>query len=325
MQMITVLPDHVEQLVVIEDGAMITAFANFLHIDVANGDARPDTIRTYKTHVAQWVKWCTNNLIDPQQATQHDVKAYRQCLVSEGMKHATIALKLTTIRRFYQAAIDSRYIESNPADNVKPPRERQAVQDSMNFLSAGEAELLFRAIPKSGTTKALRDKAIIAIMALEGFRAIEVNRACLEDIETLPGGGTRILVHGKGKDGYIYPREDTLKAIQNYLVTRGDIPSDEQGTPLFTAVGNRAGGHRLTRDGIRDAIDFYLVKAGLKRQGLSCHGLRHTCGALLYQATRDIKVVQETLRHSDISTASRYSHIINRGEARYTNSIPISI
>ena len=241
------------------------------------------------------------------------------------MKHSTIALKLTTIRRFYAAAQSTGCIQYNPADGVKPPRERQAKEDTMKYLSAGEAELLFRAVPKSGTVKALRDKAIIAAMALEGLRAIEVTRACVEDIEALPGGGYRILIHGKGKDGYIYPREDTLQVINDYLSARGEIIDDDQGTPLFTAVGNRAGRHRLNRDGLRDIIDSYLVKAGLKRSGLSCHGLRHTCGALLYQATRDIKVVQETLRHADISTASRYSHIVNRGEARYTKAIPINI
>lgn len=305
--------------------ALLEAFAEFMKIDIANGDARPDTVKTYKAHVAQWVSWCRENGIDPAGATAADVKAYRQALVEAGMRHATIALKLTVIRRFYQAAVERGLIPANPAEGVRPPRERQATAGGIRYLSAGEAELLFRAVPRDGSLKSLRDRAMIALMALEGLRTVEITRANVEDIEELPDGGARVLVHGKGRDGYIYPREDTLAALREYLAVRGPVERDEQGTPLFTAVGNRAGGKRISRDGVRDVVDFYLKKADLKRPGLSCHALRHTCGALLYQATRDIKVVQETLRHANISTAARYAHVIQRQEARYTKAIPVRL
>ena len=52
------------------------------------------------------------------------------------------------------------------------------------------------------------------------------------------------------------------------------------GTPLGTAVGNRAGGHRLSRRGIRHVVDGYLRQAGLKRPGVSDHALRHTAATL---------------------------------------------
>ncbi|MCL6584470.1 MAG: site-specific integrase [bacterium] len=301
---------------------LLTVFADFLRLDIANGDARPDTVRTYRAHVKQWVDWCRQTSIDPAGATQQDVKAYRQYLVGLGLKHATIALKLTTIRRFYQAAVDRGLIIDNPAAAVRAPREREAT-DSIRHLSAGEAALLLRAIPSDGKIKHLRDRAIIALMMLEGLRVVEITRASVENIENRDG--VRLLIHGKGRDGYIYPREDTTRAIVAYLEARGPVVSDEEGTPLFTATGNRAGGKRITRDGVRAVVDFYLEKADLKRFRLSCHALRHTCGALLYQATRDVRVVQETLRHSNIATAARYSHIIHQREARYTRAIPINL
>ncbi len=298
-------------------------FAEFLKLDVANGDARADTVRTYWTHVNQWVNWCRQRDLNPAEVGQHDVKAYRQFLVEQDMKHSTIALKLTIIRRFYQAAVERGLIEANPVQDVKAPRERKAQEESMKHLSAGELELLLRAVPRDQRLKSLRDRVLIVVMSLEGLRDIEVVRANVEDIEEQAGGGLRILVHGKGKEGYIYPREDTVVVLKAYLQARGTVDADEQGIPLFTSTGNRAGGRRITRDGVRDVIDFYLMKADLKRPGLSCHGLRHTCGALLYQATRDVKAVQETLRHADISTAARYSHIVERNEARYTRAIPV--
>lgn len=299
--------------------------ADWLHLDVANGDACSDTLKTYKGNFDAWLIWCRENSVHPGQATVEDVKGWRQDLIVVGSKPTTVALKLTTIRRFYQSAVDRGFIESNPAASVRAPRERRAVKEQVKFLSAGEAELLFRAVPKDFKVKSLRDKAMIGLMALEGLRRVEIVRACVSDIGN-DLEGTRLLVHGKGKERFIYPREDTAWALQDYLTLRGPLEKDDHGEPLFVQIrkGGTAMG-RISRTGVNKVVDHYLLKAGLKRQGLSCHALRHTCGALLYQATRDVRAVQETLGHSNIATSAGYAHIIDRGKARYTKEIPVKI
>jgi integrase/recombinase XerC/integrase/recombinase XerD len=299
--------------------------ADWLHLDVANGDACSDTLKTYRGHFDAWLTWCRENQVYPGQATVEDIKAWRQDLIAAGSKPSTISLKLTTIRRFYQSAVDRGILESNPAATVRAPRERRAVKEQIKYLSAGEAELLFRAVPKDSEIKSLRDKAMIGLMALEGLRRVEIVRACVSDIGN-DFEGLRLLVHGKGKERFIYPREDTARALQEYLTARGAVERDNQGEPLFVQVrkGGTAMG-RISRTGVNKVVDYYLQKAGLKREGLSCHALRHTCGALLYQATRDVRAVQETLGHSNIATSAGYAHIVERGKSRYTRDIPVKI
>lgn len=299
--------------------------ADWLNLDVANGDACFDTLKTYRGNFAAWLNWCGENSVHPGQASVEDVKGWRQDLVTAGSKSSTISLKLTTIRRFYQSAVDRGLLKSNPVANVRAPKERRAVKEHITYLSAGEAELLFRAVPKNSELKSLRDKAMIGLMALEGLRRVEIVRACVSDIGN-DFEGLRLLVHGKGKERFIYPREDTARELQAYLIARGTVERDDQGEPLFVQIrkGGTAMG-RISRTGMNKVIDHYLLKAGLKRQGLSCHALRHTCGALLYQATRDVRAVQETLGHSNIATSAGYAHIIERGKARYTREIPVKI
>lgn len=299
--------------------------ADWLSLDVANGDACSDTLKTYRGHFEAWLAWCDRNSIFPDQVTVEDVKKWRQDLIASGSKTSTISLKLTTIRRFYQSAVDRGIIDANPVINVRAPRERRAVKEQIKYLSAGEAELLFRAVPNDFAIKSLRDRAMIGLMALEGLRRVEIVRACVSDIEQ-DLEGVRFLVHGKGKERFIYPREDTARVISDYLAVRGSLEKDEQGEPLFVQIrkGGTAMG-RISRTGVNKIIDYYLLKAGLKRDGLSCHALRHTCGALLYQATRDVRAVQETLGHSNIATSAGYAHIIERGRARYTREIPVKI
>jgi integrase/recombinase XerC/integrase/recombinase XerD len=321
------------ELIVRTENEMVTAsvmsveqvVADWLNLDVANGDACADTLKTYRGHFESWLTWCGENELHPGQATVEDVKKWRQELLAVGSKPSTVSLKLTTVRRFYQSAVDRGFVELNPAANVRAPRERRAVKEQIKYLSAGEAELLFRAVPNDSELKSLRDKAMIGLMALEGLRRVEIVRACVSDIEP-DGESLRLLVHGKGKERFIYPREDTALALQQFLALRGPLEKDSQGEPLFVQIrkGGKAMG-RISRTGVNKVVDHYLRKAELKKEGLSCHALRHTCGALLYQATRDIRAVQETLGHSNIATSAGYAHIIESGKARYTREIPVKI
>ena len=49
--------------------------------------------------------------------------------------------------------------------------------------------------------------------------------------------------------------------------------------------------------------------------------LRHTCGTLLYKDTKDLQIVKEVLRHSDINITSKYAHVYNQMNKRYSSTI----
>ena len=48
----------------VTDVDLDAAFARFLRLDVANGDASVDTIRGYRSQLAAWVGWCAEHGID---------------------------------------------------------------------------------------------------------------------------------------------------------------------------------------------------------------------------------------------------------------------
>ncbi|WP_067936530.1 tyrosine-type recombinase/integrase [Alicyclobacillus kakegawensis] len=290
--------------------SLMEAFADFLRLDVANGDASMDTIRGYKTQVAQWVAWCEENGINPSTATSADVKAYRLHLVQNGYKASSIAYKLTIIRRFYAAAVDNGLRPDNPASGVKPPRDKRA-QDDFHYLTEVDYTLLLRAVGKGQSEKGLRDKAIIAMMGLQGLRTVEIERANVDELK-INGETVSMLIRGKNHDRVIYLRPDVADILCRYLDIRKTVHPDENGVPMFTACGNRAGGQRISRRGVRQVIDFYLKKADLKRPGISDHALRHTAATLAYKYTQDLRGVQEMLGHADPKTTARYAHVIDR-------------
>jgi site-specific recombinase XerD len=64
--------------------ALDAAFADFLRIDLANGDASEDTIRNFRCAVGLWVAWCRDQGLDPATVTTTHVKRYRQALIETG-------------------------------------------------------------------------------------------------------------------------------------------------------------------------------------------------------------------------------------------------
>ncbi len=321
MDELTIVNDHE-----LMNGAapdLLKAFAEFLKMDVANGAASMDTIRGYKAQVGQWVKWCLENDVDPATATVNDVKAYRAHLVEAGYKSGSISFKLAVLRRFYAAAVDGGFRQDNPVIGIKAKNN----EDPYDFRYLSEKdyiELLKNIRYRNNPEKELRDKVIIGMMGLQMLRTVEIERACVEDVE-VKGVYITMKVRGKGHGRTIGLRQDVADLLFQYLEMRGPVQQDKEGVPLFAACGNRAGGTRISRRGIRQVVDFYLKKADLKRPGVSAHALRHTGATLAYEYTKDIRAVQDALGHKDPKTTARYAHVVDRLRNNPASAIQVQL
>lgn len=323
---------NVSKALLNERELFLSDYKNFMGKYVADGTARNDTMVTYYSHIEQFRDWMQENGYQLLNIDKNVLVEYRNHLVSNGLKTATISLKLSCIRRFYDVAVTRHLIPENPAKGVRAPKNRSA-DDLMGakYITAGKLEFLFASIPAKGATdketlEFVRAKCIIALMGLQGLRTVEVHRLSCEDLDMEKG---LLLIRGKGRDRYIAPREDVLEILAHYLKLR-DLQMekrDEWGTPVFTSVSNNNHGGRMSRCGIRDVVDYWFIKAGIRekgdKSGKSCHLLRHTTGALLYQATHDLMVVQRELGHADPKTTSKYAHIQNILHQRNTQAIPV--
>ena len=295
---------------------------------IAGGNPSQDTEKNYFGRIREFLSWCKDNDFKPLRVQEQHIILYRDFLLKNNQKVTTIAAKLTAIRKFYHLAQKFHLIQNNPAEDVKAPRDPDAALIDIPYLSAGKLEYLFHSIPNE-TEKELRDKVIIAFMAIEGLRTVEIHRMNEEDINV---ERQTILVHGKGKNAMIYPRTDTFALLMRYLESKDRFRmhkykryGTDELTPVFTSTSNNMYGHRMIRQAVRDAVNKWLTMAGLKEKGRAGHMLRHTCATLLYKETKDLKQIQETLRHSNINMSSKYAHLTDRQENRYTNSIPVEL
>jgi site-specific recombinase XerD len=247
---------------------------------------------------------------------------FRQLLRERGAQPATINRKLSALCAFVDHARKRGIVNWRVTDLVKGEKQRtdpkERIRQHLPAVTVeGIAEALRKvldALPDKGL-QALRDKTIIALMALHGLHRVEVARLSLSDLIEEKEGLFSLRVFGKGdKIRIVQLRQDTTELLKRYLAAlkRSKIEpiADAYGVPLFFSLRKQKG-KRLTLQQINNIVDEAFKAAGLKRKGLSCHSLRHSFGTI--SATKrgvPIPDLAAYMGHSNISTTSLYAHAV---------------
>jgi integrase/recombinase XerD len=297
---------------------LIGAFTNFLQFDVANGNASGDTIVTYWTQVRQYLEWCGHGGIDPRAATRETIKVYRWWLLEQrGYKATTIAIKLTAVSRFYDAAVEYGLLSGNPAWGVKPPTESIDPAAKITYLEQAEATTLLKSISTNRQLKTLRDKLLLGVMTLEGTRTVEMYRLNVGDVMR-QGRNVGLKVSSKRHTRVVPLTPQLAQVLEQYLdKRRADGFDCMLDSPLNINLSYCGRGERLSRRGIRQVVDGYLQATNLKYmegRTLSAHSLRHTAGTLALRSGASLRQVQDLLGHADPRTTAIYAHVGDRWE-----------
>lgn len=296
-------------------------YMEFLPRYIARGIPSADTMRDYRIQISQFLKWCRAASCPPLALQDFELRSYREFLITSGYKSSSIHSTLAAVRAFYDTAVHLGLLAKNPAESVQAPAGQKSDQ-LYRFFTIEQLKKLREAFAdEQNPFLRLRNTLILYLMSVEGLRNIEVYRMNREDINPELQA---ILIHGKGAAGRsdpIYPCGETWHLLTSYLSICPKARKQEALTPLILSRSNRNPLGRLSRNGIRFIMNQGLKKAGLKQKGYSCHILRHSCGTNLYAATKDLRVVQETLRQKDPKTTARYAHVVKRTEERPTKDI----
>lgn len=302
----------------------LDAFEWFLQIDVANGDATHDTVAAYRREVGAWISWCERNQIDTLHATRDHIELYRESLKNRGIAVTTRQSKLSIVRRFYAAAIRHGLLEKNPAEGVRAGKDLTAPEDKIKALGLKGLSKLVASIP-GDTLAGARDRAIVGLMALHGLRRIEVHRLNHESLCTDDEKAPYVEVEGKGsKKRRVYLRADTLAALEAYSHAKFTAKMPIEGA-LFVGHGNNGRGKRLSRQALNEIVDKHLGTADLKKEGVSCHALRHTFGTLSVAGGAKIEHLRDAMGHSKIDTTSIYVRAVEKAKNNPSNFIDVEI
>ena len=178
------------------------------------------------------------------------------------------------------------------AERLKSPKVPRSLPKS---LTKEDVKKLIKAVPP--TRK--RDRLIILLLYGTGLRVSEVCNLKIEDIDFKRG--ILIVKGGKGAKDRVVPIPDfLLKEIEDYLKTRED--GSEY---LFVEV------RREKKDRISPKTVWYLLKKYGEKAGIRVtpHMLRHSFATHMLEKGVDIRVIQEILGHSNLSTTQIYTKV----------------
>jgi len=232
--------------------------------------------------------------------TRFTMREYIGYLMEEGVSRRSISRKVSSVRSLYRYLMREGYIEENPVSLTTSPKLDKRLP---NCLSEGEINRLLSA-PSADTPQGIRDMAILELIYASGLRLSEVVSLDLDQINLVTG---QIKVLGKGsKERVVLIGEMAINALKKYLESaRPHLLSTKMDrSALFI---NRFG-NRLSERSIQNMLGNMGQKAGIDKR-IYPHLLRHTFATHMLDGGADLRVVQELLGHSSLSTTQIYTHV----------------
>ena len=275
------------------------------------------TIESYRNDLSRYVNYCFNSGIDHEKAVSYEVQSFIADLSAENMAAVSVNRCLSAIRGFYKWMVRMEKRIDNPCSsicNIKTPARLPSVlwEDEMaNFASLpGNADILW---PQ-------RDKALILAIYSAGLR---ISEAASLNMSNMSASFDEAKITGKGgKQRYVFFSGEARNAIAEYLPERAARLAmngmDEKKCSLFISRK----GKNISINGIRWIIANYAQQMGYGKN-IHPHTLRHSFATHLMNSGCDVRVVQEMLGHSSLSTTQRYTHItIENLKKVYKNAHP---
>ncbi len=270
---------------------------------------------TYEVALKQLAKYLAVRGISTP--TRADIEDWRESLIAAGKSPSTILLYLSSAKLFFRWLAQAG-IYTNVADNLKA-RVKLSNAHKKDALTIKQVQALIKA-SEGKSLKALRDSAIIALLATTGVRTVEITRADICDIRQR-GDKTYLYVQGKGRSEKAECVEippSVMSRIRAYLKARGKAPL---GAPLFVSTSQRNKGERLETQTISRLVKSKLREIGLDLPTLTAHSLRHTAATIMLQAGQKLRDVQLVLRHKSMNTTLIYDNTIARWNIRAENVV----
>lgn len=271
-------------------------------------DRSQHTIDNYRVNLTLFVRWFTKtNRCDWDEAkvTPSDIKAYRKYL--QGLKRApsTINFKLSTLKVFFNWAVDEGLVVSNPTRKIKPIRQGQRAPkwldrpDMFAILRAAEQDIQLAEV-RGNQRKILiarRTYTMLVMMLHAGLRVSEVCVLQRDDIELHSRSGKVIVRQGKGRKYREIPlNSDARQAVGEWL----DVWSGDK--YLFD---NLKTGKPLRPRTVQYALARVGRLAGLEKK-LTPHQLRHTFGKRLVDEV-SLEKASALLGHAKLDTTAIYT------------------
>lgn len=249
------------------------------------------------------------------------LKEYFTILVKDGFKSSSISRKISCFKRFYKFLLEDKIVKSNPALNLVLPKMDVKLP---KFLSEKEIFKMLDFIEKDNSEFGIKLSCMLEILYASGLRVSELVSLKISDIVRGEDGFKNyLIIKGKGGKERIAPlNKSAIKKLEKYLILRQNFAAKDAKWLFTGAVRSSKKKEQITRQlGINDShitrqrfhqmVKELAILVGINPARVSPHVIRHSFASHLLNRGVDLRVLQELLGHSDISTTQIYTHILD--------------
>jgi integrase/recombinase XerD len=283
----------------------------FLDMLAAERGASKNTLEAYRRDLDDYLAYLKEVDCQPDNAASATVRGFMASLEERGLKATSAARRLSAVRQFHKFLYVEGYAPADPTAAVSAPKRGRALPKVLSVTEVDRLlQVAYEGVQHPEATPAERLQAARMACLLELLYATGLR---VSELIALPRSAAKtrdrfLVVRGKGAKERLVPLTDAARDAARAYLALLEEQKKAAGTWLFPA--DSESGH-LTRQAFARDLKGVAGAAGLRADKISPHVLRHAFASHLLQNGADLRVVQELLGHSDISTTQIYTHVLD--------------
>lgn len=276
-------------------------FLAFFAAEIANDATR----ESYMRDVARFGRWCDERAFELERVSPIHLAAYREQIKQE-LAPPSVKRHFSALRRLFGWFVEKGVLERNPVREVRTERFSRTEGKTPAF-DLEDMKELFKSLEsesESGNLLALRDRALIAVMAYSFARVDAAVSLKVEDFYPL-GRRSYLRLDEKGGKQREIPCHHQLEEFLDAYI---EVSGVAKGTPLFRSAGGRTG--RLTDRAMSRTDAYAMVQRRVAAAGIrgrfSNHSFRATGITTYLENGGTLEKAQWIAGHADSRTTKLY-------------------
>ena len=274
---------------------LIQYVAEYLEYLQAERGLAQNTLDAYRRDLSSFCDFLLvqDSIDDLSGIKRSHINLFLKELHDKNYSMTSVTRKIAAIRGWFRWLFSTDIIAQDPSLGVELPKLTKKLP---KVMSVAEIE----AILKNNLTDI--ESVIMELLYGAGLRVSELVELNVNNIDL---ASRYVRCFGKGSKERIIPiGEKAKKAVLKYLKDRELILKRYKiDSKKFLIKEN---GHFVTR---QDVYVFIRKQGELLKKHISPHTLRHSFATHMLENGADLRVVQELLGHSDVSTTQLYTHV----------------
>jgi len=276
-------------------------FLNFSRIERGLSS---NSISAYTRDLRRFYVFLSKRTVELRDFQQKELDEFIIGLNEEKLAISSINRVISTLRSFY-GYLEREHQFVNPMKDVE---SRKIPLRLPKALTIAQITSLIEGSSSEDDLISLRNKAILELLYSTGGRVSEIVGINLSDI--FESNDVRVIkLRGKGGKERVVPMGSfSIKALDDYVVRVRPSLQLKSSKSKSEALFLNQRGTRISRQSAWQIVVDSARKSGLS-EGISPHVFRHSFATHLLDGGADIRVVQELLGHSSVTTTQIYTLI----------------